>query len=376
MKFIHISDLHIGKRLSEFPIADDQRYILERIVDIVRDESPDGVLIAGDVYDNTTPSSESVRMLDEFLTSLSDTGSKVFMISGNHDSPEKIGYGSALFRRNGVYVAGRFDGPIAPIRVDDKDGRSAEVFLIPFVRPFVVRKRFPYADIKDYTAAMRVVLENSPSMGLDYKVAVVHQFVTSSHGDPSVCESEDPRIGDVDSMDVSVFDSFDYVALGHLHTPQYVGRETVRYCGTPLKYSASEATISKSVTVVEMGDSVTVRTVPLVPKREVRKVKGRLEDIISAAKNEPNRDDFIYAELTDEPVNAMQRIRDVYPNTVHIRIVRPDQSHYDLPDIDDIRAMDPLDLFEEMYRRSKGADMTQEQKDIVRRMMEETGVRP
>ena len=143
-----------------------------------------------------------------------------------------------------------------------------------------------------------------------------------------------------------------------------------------MKYSASEATISKSVTVVEMGDSVTVRTVPLVPKREVRKVKGRLEDIISAAKNEPNRDDFIYAELTDEPVNAMQRIRDVYPNTVHIRIVRPDQSHYDLPDIDDIRAMDPLDLFEEMYRRSKGADMTQEQKDIVRRMMEETGVRP
>ena len=375
MKFVHISDLHIGKRLSEFPIVDDQRYILEKIVDIVRDESPDGVLIAGDVYDNTTPSSESVQILDDFLTALSDTGSKIFMISGNHDSPEKIGYGSALFRRNGIHIAGRFDGAISPIRIDDKDGRSAEVFLIPFVRPFVVKRRFPDADIKDYTDAMRTILENSPSMGLDFKVAVAHQFVTSTHGDPSTCESEDPRIGDVDSMDVSVFDSFDYVALGHLHTPQHVGRETVRYCGTPLKYSASEVSMDKSVTIIEMDDEIRIREVPLVPLRDVRKVKGKLEDIIDAAKSEPNRDDLIYVELTEETVNAMERIRQVYPNTLHIKVIRPDNSGYALPDIDDIRALDPMDVFEEMYKRSRGEEMTDEQRRIVRGMMEDSGVR-
>ncbi|MBO5669324.1 MAG: exonuclease SbcCD subunit D [Candidatus Methanomethylophilaceae archaeon] len=375
MKFVHISDLHIGKRLSEFPIVDDQRYILERIVDIVREESPDGVLIAGDVYDNTTPSSESVQILDDFLTALSDTGSKIFMISGNHDSPEKIGYGSALFRRNGIHIAGRFDGSISPIRIDDKDGRSAEVFLIPFIRPFVVKRRFPDADIKDYTDAMRAILENSPSMGLDFKVAVAHQFVTSSHGDPSTCESEDPRIGDVDSMDVSVFDSFDYVALGHLHTPQHVGRETVRYCGTPLKYSASEVSMDKTVTVIEMDDEIRIREVPLVPLRDVRKVKGRLEDIIDAAKSEPNRDDLIYVELTEETVNAMERIRQVYPNTLHIKVIRPDNSGYALPDIDDIRALDPMEVFEEMYKRSRGEEMTDEQRRIVRGMMEDSGVR-
>ena len=375
MKFVHISDLHIGKRLSEFPIVDDQRYILERIVDIVRDESPDGVLIAGDVYDNTTPSSESVQILDDFLTSLSDTGSKIFMISGNHDSPEKIGYGSALFRRNGIHIAGRFDGPISPIRIDDKDGRSAEVFLIPFIRPFVVKRRFPDADIKDYTDAMRTILENSPSMGLDFKVAVAHQFVTSTYGDPSTCESEDPRIGDVDSMDVSVFDSFDYVALGHLHTPQHVGRETVRYCGTPLKYSASEVSMDKTVTIIEMDDEIRIREVPLVPLRDVRKVKGKLEDIIDAAKSEPNRDDLIYVELTEETVNAMERIRQVYPNTLHIKVIRSDNSGYALPDIDDIRALDPMEVFEEMYKRSRGEEMTDEQRSIVRGMMEDSGVR-
>jgi exonuclease SbcD len=297
------------------------------------------------------------------------------MISGNHDSPEKIGYGSALFRRNGIHIAGRFDGAISPIRVDDRDGRSAEVFLIPFIRPFVVKRRFPDADIKDYTDAMRTILESSPSMGLDFKVAVAHQFVTSTYGDPSTCESEDPRIGDVDSMDVSVFDSFDYVALGHLHTPQHVGRETVRYCGTPLKYSASEVSMDKTVTIIEMDDEIRIREVPLVPLRDVRKVKGKLEDIIDAAKSEPNRDDLIYVELTEETVNAMERIRQVYPNTLHIKVIRPDNSGYALPDIDDIRALDPMEVFEEMYKRSRGEEMTDEQRRIVRGMMEDSGVR-
>ena len=286
MKFVHISDLHIGKRLSELSLVEDQRYILDRIVDIVKEECPDGILIAGDVYDNSAPSSESVRMLDDFLTALSETGSQIFMISGNHDSPEKIGYGSALFRRNGIYINGRFDGPIDPIRLEDNGQQTAEIYLIPFVRPFVVKRRFPDAVIEDYTDAVRTILENSPSMGADYKVAVAHQFVTSTHGDPETCESEDPRIGDLDSMDASVFDTFDYVALGHLHTPQSVSRKEVRYCGSPLKYSASEADHPKSVTVIRLGEETEVREVPLVPLRDVRKVKGRLEDILSAVRTD------------------------------------------------------------------------------------------
>lgn len=374
MKFVHISDLHIGKKLSEFPIVEDQRYILGRIVDIVKDERPDGVLIAGDVYDSSAPSAESISIMDDFITQLSDTGTSVFMIAGNHDSPEKVGYGSALFRKNRVYVAGRVDGPIVPIRLEGDDHQTAEIYLLPFVRPFIVRRCFPDARIDDYTDAVRVILENSPSQGADYKIAVAHQFVTSSFGNPDTCESEDPRIGDVDSMDVSVFDTFDYVALGHLHTPQHVGRKEVRYCGTPLKYSASEANSPKSVTVVHMGETVEIRHVPLVPLRDVRKVKGRLEDIIEAAKMEGGTNDFIYAELTDEPVNAMQRIREVYPNTVHIKLIRP-VSDYEVPHVDDIRRMDPMEVFEEMYKASKGEDMTDEQRTIVRGLMDEAEVR-
>ena len=374
MKFVHISDLHIGKRLSELSLVEDQRYILDRIVDIVKEECPDGILIAGDVYDNSAPSSESVRMLDDFLTALSETGSQIFMISGNHDSPEKIGYGSALFRRNGIYINGRFDGPIDPIRLEDNGQQTAEVYLIPFVRPFVVKRRFPDAVIEDYTDAVRTILENSPSMGADYKVAVAHQFVTSTHGDPETCESEDPRIGDLDSMDASVFDTFDYVALGHLHTPQSVSRKEVRYCGSPLKYSASEADHPKSVTVIRLGEETEVREVPLVPLRDVRKVKGRLEDILEAAKGESNRDDFIYAELTDEPVDAMGRMRQMYPNTVHIKLIRP-ESGRTMPQIDDIKSMDPMEVFEEMYNASNPEPMTDEQKRIVRGLMDETGVR-
>lgn len=374
MKFVHISDLHIGKKLSEFPIADDQRYILNQIVRIVKDECPDGVLIAGDVYDTSVPSAESVQILDDFLTDLSETGSQVFMISGNHDSPEKIGYGSSLFRRNGIFINGKFEGPINPIRLEDSGQQTAEIYLIPFVRPFHVRKVFPEAEINDYTDAVRTILENSPSMGADYKIAVAHQFVTSPHGDPETCESEDPRIGDVDSMDVSVFDTFDYVALGHLHTPQHVGRKEVRYCGTPLKYSSSEANVPKSVTVVRMGEEVEIRQVPLVPLRDVRKVKGRLEDIIEAAKSETNTNDFIYAELTDEPVNAMQRIREVYPNTVHIKLIRPESEHT-MPHIEDIRMMDPMEVFEEMFKTSRGEDMSEDQKRIVRKLMDEAEVR-
>ena len=374
MKFVHISDLHIGKRLSEISLAEDQRHILNQIVGIVRDEKPDGVLIAGDVYDTTTPSAESVQMLDDFLTDLSDTGTQIFMISGNHDSPEKIGYGSALFRRNGIFINGRFDGPIEPIWLEDCGQQNAEVYLIPFVRPFNVRKRFPDAEINDYTDAVRTILENSPSRCADFKIAVAHQFVTTTYSDPETCDSEDPRIGDLDSMDASVFDTFDYVALGHLHIPQYIGRREVRYSGSPLKYSASEVSVPKSVTVVTFAAETEIREVPLTPLRDVRKVRGRLEDIIEAAKTESNTNDLIYAELTDEPVNAMQRIREVYPNTVNITLIRQ-ESERSVPRVEDIKRMDPLEVFREMYRGSNGNDMSDEQNSIVRELMERAEVR-
>ena len=374
MKFVHISDLHIGKRLSEIPLAEDQRHILKEIVRIVRDEAPDGVLIAGDVYDTTTPSADSVRMLDDFLTDLSDTGARIFMISGNHDSPEKIDYGSSIFRKNNVFIAGRFDGPITPIYLEGEDHMDAEVYLIPFVRPFNVRRAFPDADVRDYTDAVRTILENSPSRCATFKIAVAHQFVTTSYSEPETCDSEDIRVGDLDNMDASVFDTFDYVALGHLHIPQYVGRKEVRYCGSPLKYSASEAYVSKSVTVVTLSTETEIREVPLIPLRDVRRVRGRLEDIIEAAKSDADSDDYIYAELTDEPVNAMQRIREVYPNTVKITLTKQDSESY-VPRVEDIKTMDPLEVFEEMYRGSVGNGLTEEQRTLVRELMDRAGVR-
>ena len=322
MKFLHISDLHLGKRVNEFSMTEDQKYILKQILYIGEQEQTDGVLLAGDIYDKPVPSAEAVQIFDWFLTGLADRGMKVFAVSGNHDSPERVAFGAQLMQGRGVYLSPVYEGDITGIPLQDQYGELS-VYLLPFVKPALVRHALenePEARIPEsYQDAVRIAVER---MKIDVKkrnILVAHQFVTGA----GRCDSEEASVGGLDNVDGAVFDDFDYVALGHIHSPQSVGRESIRYCGTPLKYSFSEAEQIKSVTVVEMGEKGNVRisTVPLVPLRDMRKIRGTyLEVTAKSFYRDFDREDYLQVTLTDEEdvPDALQKLRIIYPNLMRL----------------------------------------------------------
>ena len=322
MKFLHISDLHLGKRVNEFSMTEDQKYILKQILYIGEQEQTDGVLLAGDIYDKPVPSAEAVQIFDWFLTGLADRGMKVFAVSGNHDSPERVAFGAQLMQGRGVYLSPVYEGDITGIPLQDQYGELS-VYLLPFVKPALVRHALenePEARMPEsYQDAVRIAVER---MKIDVKkrnLLVAHQFVTGA----GRCDSEEASVGGLDNVDGAVFDDFDYVALGHIHSPQSVGRESIRYCGTPLKYSFSEAEQIKSVTVVEMGEKGNVRisTVPLVPLRDMRKIRGTyLEVTAKSFYRDFDREDYLQVTLTDEEdvPDALQKLRIIYPNLMRL----------------------------------------------------------
>lgn len=365
-RLVHISDLHIGKKLKECSLDEDQRHILRMILDIVRDTRPDGVLIAGDVYDTSNPSAESVSMLDWFLTELTSTGASVFMISGNHDSPERLGFGSEMFRRNNLYIAGVFDGAMEVHTIGDGED-SVDICMLPFVKPVHVRRLHPEDDIQDTSGAVRSAISHTEFGTGGHRVAVAHQFVTAGPEGPITCDSESVFVGGAESVDVSVFDGFDYVALGHLHRPQSVGRDTVRYCGTPLKYSLSEADDEKSVTVVDIGDNVTITTVPLVPLREMRVLRGPLDAILSAGKTDPvHQDDFVYVELDSDELDAMARLREVFPHVMSLTVRKSGSTDDETTEVpEDPWDSDPVELFDTFFRMKMNRSMTPKQRGII-----------
>lgn len=377
MRLIHLSDLHIGKRVYEFSMLEDQEYILKEILGIIDDEQPDGVIIAGDVYDKSVPSEEAVKLLDSFLTSLAKRKLQVYIISGNHDSAAKLAFASSLIDLSGIHISPVYDsaqiammgdGLVRPYKLEDGKGQMANIYMLPFVKPAMVRAVFPdEADyIKDYTDACRVAVEH---MDVDEKVTnilVAHQFVTGA-----VRSESEENVGGLDNVDVSVFDSFDYVALGHIHGPQKVGRETVRYCGTPLKYSLSEANHTKSVTVVDIPENkkIEIRTVPLVPMHELREVKGTFDELMDRRNYEGTAvDDYLYVVLTDEDdvPDALGKLRTVYPNVMKLGYdntrTRVTQT------IDDgavLEGKKPIDLFGELYEKQNNQEMSDEQRSFV-----------
>ena len=271
MKLIHLSDLHIGKRVKEVSMIEEQEYILTQILRIIDGERPDTVLIAGDVYDKSVPSAEAVTLFDDFLCRLARRQLPVLIISGNHDSPERLSFGGRLMEGAGIHFSPVYHGEVKPITLTDAQG-EVHFWLLPFVKPAHVKRYFPDEGIERYTDAVRVAIAN---MGVDNtarNVLLTHQFVTGA----STCESEELSVGGSDNVDASVFDDFDYVALGHIHGPQNIGSNRIRYCGTPLKYSFSEAGHYKSVTVAELGGKgeLTLRTVPLTPRHDLREIQG------------------------------------------------------------------------------------------------------
>lgn len=372
MKLIHLSDLHLGKRVNEFSMLEDQQYILEEILRIIDSEKPDGVLIAGDVYDKTVPSAEAVTLLDEFLVQLSKRDTQTFLISGNHDSAERLAFGGRLMEQSGIHIARVYNGVLAPLTLRDEYG-SVDLYLLPFLRPVQVRRFFPESEIATYTEAMAAVLGAADIDKTHRNVLVTHQFVTGAQ----TCDSEELSVGGTDNVDVSVFDDFDYVALGHIHGPQKIGRETVRYCGTPLKYSFSEVGHKKSVTVVELAEkgSVEIRTVPLVPKRDMSELRGAYNELMLRENYEgkPFRNDYLRITLTDEEdiPNAVNNLRTVYPYIMRLdydnRRTRT-ESHVD--GAEQVERKRPLTLFEEFYESQNGQPMSEEQRSFAKQLME------
>ncbi|OUQ59598.1 exonuclease sbcCD subunit D [Tyzzerella sp. An114] len=372
MRFIHLSDLHIGKRVNEFSMLEEQEYILGKILNIIDDENVDCVIIAGDVYDKSVPSAEAVQVFDKFLYNISKRDIKVFVISGNHDSAERIAFGSNIMDKSGVYMSPVYDGNIKSVKLQDKYG-NINVFMIPFIKPAHVRRYFENKNIETYTDMMRAVIGTIDTYFKERNIIITHQFVTGA----TRCESEEISVGGSDNIDADVFENFDYVALGHIHGPQYISRETIRYCGTPLKYSFSEIRHNKSVTVVDMNEkgNISIKKVPLTPKRDMREIRGNFEDITRKEYYEKiNRNDYMHIILTDEnDVNdAIGKLRVIYPNIMKLDYDnKRTRSEFTLEALEDVKDRNPVDLFSEFYESQNGQTMSDEQREFILKLTEE-----
>ncbi len=364
MKLIHLSDLHLGKRVSEFPMLEDQRYILEEILRIIDGERPDAVLIAGDIYDKPVPPAEAVGLFDDFLVRLARRETQVFIISGNHDSPERIAFGARLMDRSGIHLSPVYDGHVEPVALEDEHG-TVNIYMLPFLKPAHVRRFFPEEEIDSYTDALRTAVRAMEIDPAARNVLVTHQFVTGA----ARCDSEDISVGGTDNVDVTAFDGFDYVALGHIHNPQQVVRETVRYCGTPLKYSFSEAGHEKSVTVAELGEKgdISIRTAPLIPLRDMKELRGSYEDLTrrSFYENTTWREDYTHITLTDEEdiPDAVGKLRVIYRNLMKLDYDnRRTRSGGEILGSGQVEKKSPLELFSELYEKQNNQPMTEEQR--------------
>lgn len=380
MKFLHLGDLHLGKTLGDFDLIDDQKYILDQILYIAEKEEIDGVLIAGDVYDKSVPSEAATRLLDYFLIRLAEKEVKVFMVSGNHDSDDRLNYGSALFAANQIFISAVFDGKLHKQSFTDGNAEIS-IYMLPFVKASQVRHYFPKEKIENYDDAVRAVIKNTPINKESKNILVAHQFVAGKGEDPAMAGSESigtQSVGMVEKIGYDCFDVFDYVALGHIHSPQRVGREEIRYAGSPLKYSLSEANNEKSVPLILVSaeEEVQVKLLPLKPKRDLRHIKGTMKELLDK-KNVKAPEDFIYATLTDEDIinDAMGIFQQVYPNTVRIDYDNSHTREIEQVDISGIAENKSFsELIGDFYRLMYGCEITEEEMDVMRMAAREAGV--
>ena len=371
MKFLHLSDLHIGMRLNDFSLQDDQRFILSQIVDIAKNEKPDAVIIAGDIYDKSIPSVEGVRLFDDFLTDLAEINIPILAISGNHDSAERLSFGTRLMKISGVHIASTFSGAPECIKLTDSFGEIS-FWLLPFIKPATVRRFFPENEIVSYNDAVKVAIDAAKINTDERNVLVAHQFVTGA----ITSDSEQITTGGIDNVDAELFDAFDYVALGHIHKPQKIRRDQVRYCGTPLKYSFSEAAHKKSVTVVTISEkgSVNINEIELIPLRDMREIKGSYDELTLRENYEgTNQFDYLRVILTDEEEipDAIAKLRSIYSNIMRLDYDnRRTQTVSSIDSADGVEKKSPQELFDELYELQMGAKMNQAQSKIVSEMIE------
>lgn len=372
MRFLHLADLHIGKRLNEFSLIEDQKFIFDKILNIIDEKKIEAVLIAGDVYDKPVPSAEAVTVLNSFLNSLAKRNLKVFVISGNHDSQERIGFGAELISQSGVYMSKPFSRNVETHKIKDEYG-EINIYMLPFIKPAMVKHVYEEADIDSYDSAMAYVMEQTKVDEGERNLLIAHQFVRGADR----CDSEEVSVGGIDEVSVENFKRFDYVALGHLHSPQHIKSEFVRYSGTPLKYSFSEAKHQKTALIVDMKEkgNIILEKVPLIPKHDMIEIKGKYQEIMSKDfYKDIDRMDYAHVTLTDEQdvLHAMELLRTVYPNIMKLDYDNTrTRSNNEIKGGENVEKKQPLDLFKEFYELQNNQPMSREQADFMDKLIKD-----
>lgn len=371
MKFIHISDLHLGKKVYEYSMISEQKNALNQVVTAVRDHGADGVLISGDIYDKPVPTVEAVELFDEFLSELKKCHVKVFIISGNHDSVERISFGADIFSSDNIYISKPYDGKIKSIEMEDEYGK-VYIHLMPFIKPAYVKKYFPEADVEDYNSAIGTVVNN---MGIDEKernIILVHQFITGAVRS----ESEEVFLGGLDNVDFDIFDKYDYVALGHIHKSQAMGRQAVRYSGTLVKYALDEVNQIKSMTFVElkMKGDIAIEIIPVIPIHEMRRIQGTYMELTDRHNYDGTKtDDYIHIVLKDEEdvPDALRKLRVIYPNILKLEYDnKRTRERQSVVQRESVKKRQPSEYIEELYRVQNNDDMTESQAKIMNEILE------
>ena len=372
MRFLHLSDLHLGKRVNEFSMLEDQAYILKEILNIIDEQKVEAVLIAGDIYDKVIPSAEAVRLLDDFLTRIAARELPVFLISGNHDSAERVAFGSRLMSSRQIYLSPVFESDVEPITISDRYG-EIHIYMLPFVKPSLVKRVYPEEEIITYQDAVNAAVQHMQIDTDKRNILLAHQFVTGA----ARCDSEELSVGGLDDVDASIFDGFDYVALGHLHGPQKIGKETVRYSETPLKYSFSEANQKKAAVIVDVEEKgkINIQQIPLVPKHDMREIRGTYMEVTALDfYKDMKTDDYLYITLTDEEdiPDAIGKLRTIYPNIMKLSYDNlRTRAAVTVRGTAEVEEKSPMELLKEFYELQNNQPMTDEQEEIARGMMEE-----
>lgn len=380
MKILHLADLHIGKIIYEQSILEDQKYILNQIIEKIKEEKIELVLIAGDVYDRSVPPSDAVTVLNNFLkTLIKDLNIKVCLIAGNHDSKERLNFGSEIFADEGLYISSIYNGKVDKVQLNDEYGKL-NIYMLPYIKPVEIKQYFnDDVDVSSYHNAVKEIISKENVIETERNIILSHQFVTAGDTEPEKSESETLFLGGTENVDVSCYDKFDYVALGHIHGPQRIGRDTARYAGTMLRYSFSEIKQNKALTILDFKEkgNLNIEFIPLKPLRDMRVIKGPIEELTKEENySKTNREDYIKAIITNEEqvYDAIGQIKKIYPNTLKLEIENSKMATntgIKMSDIDNIKKKDEVELFNEFYKYQNNQDLNEMQLKIIKEVVKE-----
>lgn len=379
MKVVHLADLHLGKVIKEHSLIEDQKYMLNEIIKKIQEENVEIILISGDIYDRSIPQTEAIDLLDYFLNILiKDLKLQVFMISGNHDSKERLGFGNKLFENNGLYISSKYEENLKKVELQDEYGKL-NIYMLPFIKPVDVKKYFNDENLS-YDETIKKIIEKEKIDESQRNIILTHQFVTSIGEDVERTESETLSLGGIDNVDISNYDKFDYVAIGHVHRPQRIGRDTARYAGTMLKYSFSEVNHKKTMPIINFKEkgNIDIKLVELIPLRDMRELKGPIEELLKKENyKDTNTEDYIKAIITnEEPVyDAIGQIRKVYPNVLNLEIQNSknviNQNDENEKELKNMKSKSEVELFNEFYKFQNNTELNCEQTQIIEDIIKE-----